>query len=463
MKSIDLINTPEDIFFHSRIRLLKPEEMFYVRVASLTNLPPLFLKLITDAAAITSHVVLSIPCEEVHLISEFLKLGVNRFSLRMSYNVEKWLKHEGIGQHNSGDRDVIDSYKSARASTKAELFVELQVGEDVRVLAPTIAGLHEAGMKWTVLNVAGTPDEERIMKMKNVLEYLKIRGCPKLNVYFPFWNQYFREWDIRTQNTFSGLEFVHIDVSNKCTHSCVFCGLYGQEAQEDIKRRSGGVIPKPMTDYMKQEIGKEQCLSIIGSLPWSVRSIQFGGFGDPLMHENSVEFISAARKRGFRVEVLSNMEYLNDEQIHELHALGGFNFHDLHFIMNISAATSETYIRTRPKQTEKNFQKVLHNVSLFSKLRKENNNHGVNFTLMCVVTNHNCHELPEIAKLAHKLGARRLWLKPLEIHLQGHKQYVPQGEKVAGPMKEAVQFAKENGLEIAQESYCEEIIRRYSP
>jgi hypothetical protein len=30
-------------------------------------------------------------------------------------------------------------------------------------------------------------------------------------------------------------------------------------------------------------------------------------------------------------------------------------------------------------------------------------------------------------------------------------------------MKEALKFAKENKMEIAQESYCEEIIRRYSP
>lgn len=468
MKSIDLINSAEDIFFHSRVRFLKPDEMFYVRVKSLIDLPELFQKLIQDAAAVSTQVFVSIPAEEfkdTNLTAKYLQMGVKGFALRTTYNVEKWLKFEGIGRHNSGDRDIVDFYNAYKGLLPQgkEVTFEFQLQEDMRVLGPTITGLYQSGVKWLLLNAEGEPDDERASKIKDVLEYLKIRGCARLNVYFPFWTKYFREWDIKTQNTFSGLEFVHIDVSNRCTHSCVFCGLYGAEAQDDIKKRSGGVIPKQMTEYMKMEIEKEKCLNIIQSLPWSIRSIQFGGFGDPLMHDNAVDFITAARKRGFRVEVLSNMEYLDDEQIHQLHALGGYNFHDLHFIMNISAATPETYIKTRPKQTEKSFQKVIHNVSLFSKLRKENNNHGANFTLMCVVTSHNCHELPEIAELAHRLGARRIWFKPLEIHLKGHQQFVPQGEKVAGPMKEALKFAKENKMEIAQESYCEEIIRRYSP
>lgn len=438
-------------------------------MSTLRDMPEKAFQLIKQATSLSSQVFLSIPNEEfidTKLTSKFLEAGVRGFALRMTYNVEKWLKFEGIGQHNSGDRDIVDfyNYHKGLLPTGKEVVVEFQVTEDVRVLGPTITGLYQSGMKWVVLNVEGEPDEKRASKLKDVLEYVKIRGCSRLNIYFPFWNRYFREWDIKTQNTFSGIEFVHIDVSNRCTHSCVFCGLYGSDAQEDIKKRSGGIIPKPMTDYMKKEIEKDKCLSIIDSLPWSITSIQFGGFGDPLMHDNAVDFISAARRRGFRVEVLSNMEYLNDEQIQDLHSLGGYNFHDLHFIVNLSGATTETYIKTRPKQTEKNFEKVRHNIGLFSQLRKTNNNNGANFTIMCVVTTLNCHELFEIAQLGHSLGARRLWFKPMEIHLAAHSQYVP-GESHMPVMVEsltkALDFAKANGMEIAQESYCDEILRRW--
>src|SRR5690606_31758880 len=136
----------------------------------------------------------------------------------------------------------------------------------------------------------------RAAQFRDVFEYVKIRGCNYLNIYFPFWKEESREWNIKTQNTFSGLEYVHLDISNRCTHSCTFCGLYGPDAIEDAKRRSGGKLTKEITDLMKMEINSEKCFKIIESLPWSMRLIQFGGYGDPLMHENAVNFMKAARR-----------------------------------------------------------------------------------------------------------------------------------------------------------------------
>jgi wyosine [tRNA(Phe)-imidazoG37] synthetase (radical SAM superfamily) len=286
-----------------------------------------------------------------------------------------------------------------------------------------------------------------------------------MNIYFPFWTSFFREWDIKTQNTFSGLEFVHIDISNRCTHSCVFCGLYGPDAVEDTKRRSGGEIPEALKKYMKMEIDSDKCFNIIQSLPWSVKQIQFGGFGDPLMHENAVNFIAAARKRGFQVEMLSNMEYIEDTDVYNLHKLGGKNNFDLHFIANISGGTAENYIKTRPKQTEKHFNKIVHNISLFSQLRKENNNDGVHFTLMCVVNKLNCHNLLEVAELAHKIGAYRIWFKPMEIHAEIQKQIVPSKDLMAGMAKslaQAIEFSEKHNIEVFQKDYCEQIISKHS-
>lgn len=468
MKSIDLVTFDGDFYVNSRARQLKPEEMFYVRVKSLVDLPDNIVSLVMEAATLSSNVILSIPAEDfanTELTAQYFELGIRGFALRLSHNVDKWLKHEGIGQFNSGDRDIINLYHQYRGLLPEgkELVVEFQVGDDLRVLAPTITGIYAMGAKWVVLNPEGEPTPERTGKYREFFEYLKIRGCTKLNVYFPFWNGKFREWDIKTQNTFSGLEFVHIDISNRCTHSCVFCGLYGAEAIDDIKARGGGKIPEELNRHMKQEIDTEKCLKIVNSLPWSVRSVQFGGFGDPLMHEDAVNFIAAARKRGFRVEVLSNMEYLKDEDIYRLHDLGGKNFHDLHFIANISAGDPELYVKTRPRQTAKNFEKVVHNISLFTKLRKENYENGVNFTLMCVVTTINCEHLLEVAQLAHKIGARRIWFKPMEIHHSTHSKYVPQNTKaMAKSLSDAIAFAEGHMIQVVQKDYCLEIIRRHS-
>lgn len=468
MLSLDLVDRKD--FFNPGVEKLKPRELFYLRLPSWNNLSQEVTSLIETAAARSSEVFISIPGEEYQENERrdyFLSLGIKGFSLRLAHNPSKWLKHDGIGHYHSGDRDLIQLYRDHKKSLPdgKELIVEFQVGEDIRVLAPTIAGIHTEGAKWVVLNVTGVPLNHRVSQMRNVLEYLKIRSCNYLNVYFPFWNPYFREWDTKTQNTFSGLQYVHIDISNRCTHSCVFCGLYSPDSIEEQKKRAGGSLPEPITSHMKKEIDSERCLGIIRSLPWSVDYIQFGGFGDPLMHEDAVKFIAAARERGFRVEMLSNMEYLNDEDIELLHRMGGPNQLDLHFIANISGGDPEIYIKTRPKQNEKAYNKIVNNLKKFSELRKKNNGDGVHFTIMCVVNTVNCQYLLEVAQLAHEVQASRIWFKPMELHSAQIAPYMPartQMKSMVKSLEKAMAFANTHNIEVFQRDYCEALINEYS-
>lgn len=445
MKSIDLISCRDNIYSYSQVHYLNPEELFYVRVKSLRSLPYSQFHLIKIAAAKSSQVVLSIPHQELSdtgLIQSFLNLGVKGFSARVSPHETERPRHPHL------------------------LTFEFQIlSHDITNLAQDIVNHYKNGLQWIVLNVPGQPDEKRTKIFHDFFEILRMKNCTRLNVYFPFWNNFAAEWNIRTQNTFSGIEVVHIDLSNRCTHSCVFCGLYGPDATEYLKERSGGYIPETISNHLKQEMDSAKCFSIIENLPWTVKMIQFGGVGDPLMHENATDFILKARKKGIHVEVLSNLEYLNDEQIQKIHALGGPLYYDMQFIVNISAGTAETYVKTRPRQTEQNFRKVVHNMSLFSELRKKNSNSGVNMTMMCVVTKLNCHELYEYALLAHQVGARSIWFKPLEIHMPFHKNYIPSPEHMlsyVASMKKALRFSDENGIEVVQRNSCEEIIRQYS-
>jgi wyosine [tRNA(Phe)-imidazoG37] synthetase (radical SAM superfamily) len=468
MMSIDLVKNPKVPSFKN-LKLM-PKELCYIRLPSLMNLSDEISFFIQESSVHSSEVILSIPSEDFcddDLREKFLSIGIKGFAIRVSHEVEKWLKHQGFGQFNSGDRDIIDMFHRYRSilNTEKELVVEFQVGEDLRVLGPTITGIYEFGAKWIVLNDEGSPTSKRCFEYREVFEYLRIRSCNKLNVYFPFWNNYFREWDIKTQNTFSGLKDVHIDISNRCTHSCVFCGLYGPEAIEDMKRRGGGDISAEMKKYMKMEIESERCHSIIRSLPWSVGQIQFGGMGDPLMHDDAIDFISAARERGFKIEILSNMEYLDEEDISRLHKLGGDKIFDLHFIANVSAGDADLYVKTRPKQTEKNFHKIVHNLSSLTKLRNESSNSGVYFTIMCVVNKINYKFLKEVSELAVKVGASRVWFKPMEIHIESHAPYIPVKEsmrELSTSLRDAINYAEDNGVLVFQKDYCEEIIRRYS-
>lgn len=468
MLSIDLVS--QDEFSLEDLEVLKPRELLYIRLKTLTDVSDELIGLISKGTQYSSEVYLSIPdtdYDNKDLRKKFLNLGIKGFALRLTHNITNWLKHEGTGQHNSGDRDLVYKFGRDRKELPAgkELVAEFQIGDDTRVLAPTIAGVHLEGAKWVVLNIEGDPTPKKCSQMRDVLEYLKIRGCTRLNVYFPFWNPHFREWDTKTQNTFSGLQIVHIDISNRCTHSCIFCGLYGPDPVEEQKKHGNGSLPEPIANLMKMEIAGDKCLDIINSLPWSVRMIQFGGYGDPLMHEKAVDFIVAARERGFHIEMLSNMEYLDDEKIRRLHSLGSKDIHDFHFIANISGADPEIYVKTRPKQTFKNFDKIIHNLNHFSKLKKASDGVGVHFTLMCVVNTVNCQYLAEMAHLADRIGASRIWFKPMEIHSSHHYKYIPapsQMKTMARSLAAAVAFADEKGIFVMQRDFCEEIIRTHS-
>ncbi len=469
MKSLD-IGAPGDFVDHKAIDLLKPDELLYLRIPSLRTLSDELRSLVTKAASLSSKVVVSIPQEEVDdllLVQGLFRLGVHGIAVRMTHRPERWLQQHGLGQIHSGDRDLIERFHQIRSSFPVDRFltVEFQVQDDTRVLGATIMGVHQFGASWVVLNPLGSASSERFRQFRDVIEYLKIRGPTRLNVYFPFWKQEMPEWDLKTQNTFSGLEIVHIDISNRCSHSCVFCGLYGADSIDEMKKRSGGTLPEPLKNLMKMEIDAEKCLGIIKSLPWSVHMIQFGGIGDPLMHESAVDIIAAARRRGFAVEVLSNMEYLNDDDILLLHRLGTRNWYEFHFIANVSAGTPELYVKTRPRQSEKTFEKVVNNLRLFSDLRNKSSGAGAHTTIMCVVNRLNCLELLDVVKLAEKVGAWQVWFKPMEIHGEPHRSYVP-GEDLMVAMaraySDAIAYADGCGVNIFQRPICEEIIRKYS-
>jgi hypothetical protein len=172
MQSMNLVGYTSG-HISSVVDRLKPNELFYVRVKSLIDMPEAVSKLILKAASISSQVIVSIPGEEYslkNLTDEFFSHGVKGFSLRYAHNVQKWLKHQGMGQFNAGDRDIIDSFKeyTRMLPEGKELAVEFQVGEDVRVLGPTITGLYELGSRWVVLNVEGEPTRERCVQMRDV-------------------------------------------------------------------------------------------------------------------------------------------------------------------------------------------------------------------------------------------------------------------------------------------------------
>lgn len=466
MECFNLVNSVADHKQTFRVSNLKPCELCYIRINSLDKISETELNLIIGAARRTNSTFLSFPIDEISspdLLKIALGTGVRGFVLRCTINNTKFSLHAGKGSSTSGDFELFEKIKKIQSSLpeNIEIAIEFIIEEDLRLLAPTIASIHEIGVKWMVFDQLGNPDKIKTQAFRAVFEYLRIRSCNYLNLYFSFWNQSSEEWNIKTQNTFSGLSQVHIDLSNRCTHNCIFCGLYGPDAIEDMKKNGGGTIQKNVSDFMKMEIDSEQCLKIINSLPWTVKNIQFGGAGDPLMHTDAVKFIAAARSRGFSVEILSNMEYLEEADIKLLHDLAD---NQLSFYANISGGTPEMYTKTRPKQGLSIFNKIVKNLELFSSLKNQDKR-GACITIMCVVNQVNIDGLLDLAKLAVQVKAEKLWFKPMEVHTHFQHKLVPNNEmmkNLARSLAEAVKYAESNGIVIMQREYCEKIINLFS-
>jgi MoaA/NifB/PqqE/SkfB family radical SAM enzyme len=344
-----------------------------------------------------------------------------------------------------------------------ELSLELKlerIGTDIRELLYQTATL---GISFFTINSTQGFNDEEVRLLAEAFRYLRGRKIHDIKIYFSFDDLRQDEWNAKTRNTYSGLEEVHIDVSNRCTHSCEFCGLYSPSIQKEVKEQNGGKLPQGWLEVMKQEIETEQCLKLIRALPWTVKRVQFGGYGDPLMHPNAIDFIWEARSRGFEVEILSNMEYLNIDKIERLQRIGSKKLTDLHFIANVSGGTPASYQRTRPKQNEKSFQKVVENLKLISKLKEQNRGLGLHYTLMCIVNRLNLEFLDDMIDLALEVGGKRVWFRPMEIHTEGHRALVPSREdiqKLSPTLKRVLKKADFHGIIIQDREIIETMIEQ---
>lgn len=480
MKAFDFLSTQygagdkKDLFHLRALRDLREHELCYIRCRSFINKRFDEDSFIRYATQRSSEVYLSVPFEEFDIhhpdlmksVTLFREYPVMGLSVRLKVNVEKFAVHSGFGQANSGDFDILETYRylcDVLPGKTITFEFELE-DSDLRVLGQTIVGLYQKGMTWCTLSPAlGPTSQEMIKSLSDLFEFLRYRRCTYLNVYFPMWEDRAREWNLKTNNTFSGLLDVHIDLTNRCTHSCTFCGLYGDAAIDDIKKRHGGVLPKTTTDFMRQEIDGDRALRIIHTLPWTVQIVQFGGLGDPLIHDRAVECIAAARYRGFKVECLSNMEYLKDKDIEMLHHLGDHSG-GLHFIANVSGGDEATYLRTRPRQKAPVYHRVVEVLKRFSTLRQESQGRGVTFTLMCVVNKDNYKDLMNVARLAVEVGANKIWFKPMEIHCDAHQQMIFQQEQkheLARALKEVMDFLETQSIENFADDINTKIIEDY--
>lgn len=201
--------------------------------------------------------------------------------------------------------------------------------------------------------------------------------------------------------------YMEISPSGACNHRCAFCALDFMGYQ---KR------------YLDTAILKER-LTEMGQL--GLRSVMFGGEGEPLLHKQIVEIICHTKKSGIDIALTTNTVLLKESLSEQILAY-------LEWIkVSINAGTRETYAKIH-RTNAADFDCAIKNLSHAAKIKRER---GYKCTLgmQILLLPENKHEVVLLAEIAKDIGMDYLVVKPYSQHLLSKTkkyEYIKYGDYV---------------------------------
>jgi MoaA/NifB/PqqE/SkfB family radical SAM enzyme len=126
-------------------------------------------------------------------------------------------------------------------------------------------------------------------------------------------------------------------------------------------------------------------------------TVYFGGIGEPLFHQRTVEWIAQVKQLGARVEMITNGTLLTEKRSRQLIDAGL----DLIWV-SIDGASPESYADVR---LGAQLPTVLANLQRFRTLRKGHKTAKPEIGVAFVAMRRNIQDLPKVLKIARGLGA----------------------------------------------------------
>lgn len=363
---------------------------------------------------------------------------------------------------NSSDTDLILNIDELKLDDELD-FVTISLNKDnIKILSRFLDICQNSKINNFILRTNNLSLSTDLDQLKIQLSLHKIKRQNISRIYFCPTDKHHFEWSYKTSPDLSGPRYIDIDVSNRCTHSCLFCGLYSSELIAKWKITNNS-ISKEITDIMKSEIDFSLFENIIKE-SFNATNICLGGMGDPLLHKDFIRMAEAISSKNINLQVFTNFSYLNHNQINEISSLASYDPNSINFIVNISAASAKIYTQVRPNQTQKDFELVTSNIKFASTLRKKKNR-GIKFSLLSVINSLNYHELLLYPILAKELGAQEFWPKPLEIHSNEMNKYqlsLKQEKELARLYLLCTVLAEKLEIRIEYIDYFEDLIQKHN-
>lgn len=185
--------------------------------------------------------------------------------------------------------------------------------------------------------------------------------------------------------------YLEISPAGCCNHRCKFCAV------DYIGYKNVFLNTKLLIKRVKE-------MAKLG-----VRSIMYGGEGEPLLHKDIAEIVIQTKKAGIDVAFTTNGVFLNEDFFKK--ALGSIEW----IKVSIDAGTNKTHHKIH-RGGSKDFDRIIENFILAAKIRKKNNYKCTLGGQMLLLPD-NYKEAMILAKKLKKAGADYLVIKPYSQHL----------------------------------------------
>lgn len=184
--------------------------------------------------------------------------------------------------------------------------------------------------------------------------------------------------------------YIEIGPTDKCNHNCVFCALdYLKCAAKDIDTE---VMLRNLKDMAEH----------------GVKSVMFGGEGEPLLHKDICLFTNKAREYGLDVSFTTNGIFFDKSKIEKC-------LKDISWIkFSIDSGTPENYAEVHGTSIE-DFEKLMNNIKDAVEYKKQNNL-STTIGTQCLIIPQSINTIERLAERLKEIGVDYLILKPYSKH-----------------------------------------------
>ncbi|HKI53036.1 MAG TPA: radical SAM protein [Anaerolineales bacterium] len=185
-----------------------------------------------------------------------------------------------------------------------------------------------------------------------------------------------------------------------------------------------------------------------------IPSVYFGGIGEPLFHQKTIEWIHRIKQElGVKVELITNGTTLTEKKTRELIDSGL----DVLWV-SLDGATPESYADVR---LGAEFPEILENLRRLFKMRKGGHFPQPEIGVAFVAMKRNINDLPKIIKLGHTFGAKYYSvsnLQPATAEMQDDRLYLRTMRNIAylpSPVLPKLSLPKMDFNEVTQAALTE--------